>query len=242
MPLKKLLGSFVEIETDPIKEAEKRNKKKRGGETDETPKQQVVVQPMEHSGNGNNMFYNPLTNVPGGNSMNIQTTAQTPNVEKFQQHFVELIKNANLDGPDAYEVLEATRNLISLGVPEIQAYQNSFLTLKGMGLTKDKTLSSAEYYLNLLLKDQKEFGDYLQGLIVSDSTEKQKKIENLSTEITNLETKLNELRTELQTTNTDLQRSQQDLSLNKQGYDIAVGQQINYYQQSIEKIKNYIQE
>lgn len=115
----------------------------------------------------------------------------------FRKHFLDLMKESNLPGPDYYEFVDAKNKL----APNVQVdsicYQTAFSVLQGMGLTKDKILSSAQTYIGIVDRELDGFNATFQNTYkaqVDDNNaaiaQKQQQIAKINQEIQDLQDKV----------------------------------------------------
>lgn len=115
----------------------------------------------------------------------------------FRKHFLDLMQQSNLPGPDYYEFIDAKNKLAPNVNVESICYQTAFSVLQGMGLTKDKITSSAQTYIGIVDKELEGFNATFQNTYkaqVDDNnsaiSQKQQQIAKLNQEIQDLQDKV----------------------------------------------------
>lgn len=159
-------------------------------------------------------------------------------VSKFQQYFKDLYNNSNLQGPDFYEFTNMSDAMGSALTDEVK-YPAVFAGFSGQ-LTKEKLLSSAETYIDIIKADSLEFEHSIQLAIKTKVTDRKAQIETKAQEIQKLQDKIGKLNNEIIELNQLSNQEEVRLS----------SEQKAYYQQSeaiqhkietgVEKIKLYI--
>lgn len=81
----------------------------------------------------------------------------------FRKHFLDLMQQSNLPGPDYYEFIDAKNKLAPNVSVESICYQTAFSVLQGMGLTKEKITSSAQTYIGIVDKELEGFNATFQN-------------------------------------------------------------------------------
>ena len=111
---------------------------------------------------------------------------------EIQKHFLILMDEANLPGPDYYEF----RNVIKNGIhnlPENILYQTIFSTFKSLGISKTQLLQSIEQYIIILNKDKDEFDKTSKQLEQTNCVDKQNQLKTNQEKIIQLQYQINEL-------------------------------------------------
>ncbi len=79
------------------------------------------------------------------------------------EYLAQAIERANLPGFDYYEFKRAVATLASMQIDEATAYKSAFTTAATVGVTKEKLLETAGFYVNLVEKEQGKFAEALQN-------------------------------------------------------------------------------
>jgi len=75
----------------------------------------------------------------------------------IKKQLADALEAANQPGYDYFELAKAIEALASILPSEAQRFQSSFASVASMGVTPEKLLSSAEFYLSVLKKKEDEF-------------------------------------------------------------------------------------
>jgi len=165
-----------------------------------------------------------------------QSTADS---EKFQQYFNQLFEEANIQGPDYYEFSKMIDAMSS--IPDEKArYLAAFAGLSVQGLDKERLLSTAAQYLQVLETDASNFNNTIDATLHEkvinkklEIEEKKKKIQQLSHEIEDLQNKMMVLQNEIK-------ENEEKIENNSTGYKTESDHMKNKIQSDIEKIKQHI--
>ncbi len=165
------------------------------------------------------------------------------NIEKFIQHFEELFAQRDLPGPDYYEfwkMMEAMPDSMSDEVKITACYA----ALSSQKLNKETLLSTAKYYIDKILEDEKEFLKAIAEKIKTEIGSKQEQLDKnkleilkkkdairqLETDITNIENGLAPLQSEIETETAKIE-------INKSSYEKACKAMTDKILNDIETIK-----
>ncbi|MBO9199301.1 MULTISPECIES: kinetochore Spc7 family protein [Niastella] len=212
---KKILSAFVEVNDDKKPETEKQPSNKEG-----LPKTEPV--PTVSSTTANTSY----------------TT--TANSSKFKEYFEKLFREANLPGPDYFEyskMLEAMQ-----AVPDEQVrFITAFAGLSVQGLDKQKLMSTAAQYLQLLETDAQNFHNTVDAALQEKVVEKKRQMEEKEKRIQQLTQEISALQNDLLNTQAEIKENEAKIEANTGGYKLESEAMKNRITRDIEKIKNYIQ-
>jgi hypothetical protein len=213
---KKILSAFVEVNDDKKPETEKQPSHKEG-----VPKQTEPV--------------STFTSTTTNNSYTTQV-----NSTKFKEYFEKLFREANLPGPDYFEyskMLEAMQ-----AVPDEQVrFITAFAGLSVQGLDKQKLLSTAGQYLQLLETDAQNFHSSVDAALQEKVVEKKRQMEEKEKRIQQLTQEISALQNDLLTTQAEIKENEAKIEANTGGYKYESEAMKNRIARDIEKIKTYIQ-
>jgi len=213
---KKILSAFVEVSDDKKKEAEK---------TAEASPSFPTAKPF------------PTTTFTGTTANN---SYASPVNSKFAAYFEKLFQEANIPGPDYFEfskMIEAMK-----AVPDEQVrYITAFAGLSVQGLDKQKLLSTAAQYLQLMETDATNFHSSVDAALQEKVHEKKRQMEEKDKRIQQLTQEISALQNELLNLQSEIKENEAKIEANTGGYKNESEAMKNRINWDIEKIKRYIQ-
>lgn len=163
----------------------------------------------------------------------------------FINHFKGLFEKENLPGPDYYEFFKMLDVMGDIG--EDAKVRASFAALSSQGLTKDKLVSTAEHYLNVIEKDKNDFTLVIDTTVSEEVNEKEKEIELLSNKIKSNNSLIEQFKAENITSSKSIEKLKQEVTSQKasivdkkQSYEQASNGIIAKIQKDIQLIKSNI--
>ncbi len=121
---------------------------------------------------------------------------------KVQDKFLEVLFDAleanNRDGFDYMEFKDFLRSLANVPMDDGTRYKSAFATAQTMGATKEKIVTSAQHYLEILSREQTKFQEALSGQRDRNLTGKQEEIKQLEQTIKNKEAEIEKLKSDLE--------------------------------------------
>ena len=212
---KKILSAFVEVNDDKKKEAEK------PPSTEYMPK----VEPLS---------------LPTFTSTTAQNSYASPVNSKFAAYFEKLFMEANIPGPDYYEFSKMIE--VMQAVPDEQVrYITAFAGLSVQGLDKQKLLSTAAQYLQLLDTDATNFHSTVDAALQEKVYEKKKLMTDKESRIQQLTQEISALQNELLNLQSEIKDNEAKIEANTGGYKNESEAMKNRINHDMEKIKRYIQ-
>lgn len=213
---KKILSAFVEVNDSKKPETEK---------PAEAPQSYQPAKPQPAS---------TFTGTTANNSY------ASPVNSKFRDYFDKLFKEANIPGPDYFEfskMIEAMQ-----AVPDEQVrYITAFAGLSVQGLDKQKLLSTAAQYLQLLETDATNFHNTVDAALQEKVHEKQRQMEEKEKRIQQLNQEISALQNELQNLQGEIKENEAKIEANTGGYKYESEAMKSRINTDMEKIKRYIQ-
>jgi hypothetical protein len=214
--LKNVLGSVVEFEDKP-----------------------AVKKPEGHS------MISPTAPVSGPA---LQTTAPVTKeqADKFQVHFYDLMKKANLPGPDYFELSKIDETL-KIHIPDEKTRMiAAFASLQAQStITKKVIVTSAQTYIEVIQKDKEGFQKALGDKQAAEVDARKKQIEDLNQSILAAKQKIDELNasivqstTSIQKLNSEVSDIETSLQQNEQAYLNACDGIISKITSDIEKVNS----
>jgi hypothetical protein len=213
---KKILSAFVEVSDDKKPEATKPG---------EAPLSFPAAKPQPESTFTGTTF---------------SSNYASPVNSKFKDYFDKLFQEANIPGPDYFEfskMIEAMQ-----AVPDEQVrYITAFAGLSVQGLDKQKLLSTAAQYLQLLNTDATNFHNTVAAALQEKVHEKQRQMEEKEKRIQQLTQEISALQNERLNLQGEIKENEAKIEANTGGYKSESENLKNRIAWDIEKIKRYIQ-
>jgi hypothetical protein len=208
---KKILSAFVEVSDDKKPETEK---------------------PQEKT-NTSTPIYNNTTSA-------VKSSYAAPVSSKFKDYFDKLFSEANIPGPDYFEyskMIEVMRT-----VPDEQVrYSTAFAGLSVQGLDKQKLLSTAAQYIQLLDTDAAHFNNTVDAALQEKVHEKKRSMEEKAVRIQQLTKEISQLQNELQVLQQEIKENEEKIEANTGAYKAESEAMKARIASDIDKIKQYIQ-
>jgi septal ring factor EnvC (AmiA/AmiB activator) len=122
-------------------------------------------------------------------------------IQGLDEKSVEFLTNAlaknNLPGFDYLEFKLSVGRLLLMAMPEDTAYKSTFTTASTVGLTKEKLISTAQHYKEILLKEKEQFDLALNNQLQKRVKSKQEEVEKLKIQIENWKVQIENLKTQI---------------------------------------------
>lgn len=164
--------------------------------------------------------------------------ADDKTAEKFRVYFKDLYDRSNMQGPDFYEFNNMTEAMGNVIADEVK-YPSVFAGFGG-ALTKDKLLSSARQYLEVVQKDVQDFESSYQQAVKNKVHDRKALIESKAKEIQKMQEKIAALNNEI----IELNKLSQDEDMRLQSEKLTYMQQSELLQarikSGVDKINRYI--
>jgi hypothetical protein len=158
---------------------------------------------------------------------------------KFKQYFDKLFSDANIPGPDYFEFSKMTEAMIS--IPDEKArYSAAFAGLSVQGLDKQKLLSTAAQYLQVLDKDANNFNSTVDATLKEKVEGKQKEIEEKTKRIDELTREINELHDKIAVLKNEVKENEEKIESNSGNYKRELENMKSKILYDIERIKEFI--
>lgn len=169
--------------------------------------------------------------------------------EKFYNSFKALIEANNIEGVDYFEFSKAKSALDNTGMADPLKYQAAFSSLKAnSNLTKQTLLETADFYIEKLKKEEKEFGAEMQNEIVSQVNSrlaqakyKQDEIAKKQEQINSLQAEMGTLQSEIGNLNMEAQQTQVKIDATAKNFKVSLEVLIGQINLDKQNITTYIQ-
>ncbi len=160
-------------------------------------------------------------------------------IEKFEQYFDKLFREANLPGPDYYEFAKMTQAMMAIA-DEKARYSAAFAGLGAQGLDKGKLLDTAAAYLKILETDAASFNATVDAALNEKVQAKQQDIQQKQQRIEQLNREIMDLQNQVQLLQIEVKENEDKIESNTGGYKISAEKMKQEILADIEKIKQYI--
>lgn len=117
----------------------------------------------------------------------------TANTGKYKDHFIEVMKEKNIAGPDYFELNELMDKMVNQLPDEKTRMIAAYASLTAQGLTKEKVKDSLQVYNKALEEDAYNFNKNAETLLKNEVDSRKQKIESNSKTIQDLQNKLEQL-------------------------------------------------
>jgi len=117
--------------------------------------------------------------------------------QKIFDSLIKVLENKNLPGEDYMEFMEALQNMKNIQLDETLKMQTVLATLSTKGLTKNKILESADFYIKVLEDEKNKFNQALSQEINKQVDSKQKEIKNIEEQNKNKTEQIAQLTSEI---------------------------------------------
>jgi len=167
--------------------------------------------------------------------------------QKFTDILLRALEANNQEGFDYIEFKRSLQNLLKMNMEEGTVYKSAYATAQTLGATPKGLISSAQYYLTVLQKEEDKFkvalGHQRAKQIEGGQEEikryeqaiedKKKQIEKLQQEIDQHQSKLSEMKSEIET-------SAQKIESTRSDFVASYANLVNQIQHDIENIGKYL--
>lgn len=166
---------------------------------------------------------------------------------KFNELLMKAIETNNLDGFDYLEFKNSLKSVEKVIPDEAVRYTSAFEMAKTMGLTKDKLISTAEHYANILTTEAKKFQDAVQNQRRIQVGDRQSSIEKLNQAVKDKQAMIEKLQAEMKSAeqnlknlNAEIDQAEQKISNTEKQFEMSYQLINNQIKDDINKIKSYL--
>lgn len=158
---------------------------------------------------------------------------------KFSEHFNRLFAEANLPGPDYYEFSKMTEAMQAIA-DEKARFAAAFAGLQVQGLDKQKLLSSAQQYLQILEADAAAFHNTIDEALLEKVQSRKKEMADTQERIQKLSQEIITLQQHIDTLTQEIAGNEAKIENSTAGYAAALAGSKNKLLHDMEKINKHI--
>lgn len=158
---------------------------------------------------------------------------------RFAEYFDKLFSEANIPGPDYYEFSKMIG--VMQAIPdELSRFSAAFAGLQVQGLSKEKLLSTASEYLQVLETDAAHFNSTVAGALQEKVQDKKAEVQEKATRIQALSKEIAELQSQIIALDAAIKENEEKIGLRQRDYTAESKERKARISADIEKIKQYI--
>lgn len=167
------------------------------------------------------------------------TTVAAEADNKFSEHFNRLFADARKAGPGYYEFTKMT-GAMQVIADEKARYCAAFAGLQVQGVDKQKLLSSAHEYLQILDADNESFRATIDETVAEKIQARKQEVLHTQQRIQQLSQEIIKLQELLTTVNSEIAENEAKIETSTNGYAAALTASKNHLLQDIDKISQYL--
>lgn len=177
------------------------------------------------------------------------TSASTPAVEdaEIKKQLTAALEAANQSGYDYFEMAQSIEAQAAIIPSEALRFQSTFATVAPMGVTPEKLIDSAQYYLLILKGKEDEFNKTVEAHLAQSVTSKEKDVtqfdadmQNKSEQIKKLTEEINALQQQKTSIINEVSSNKAKIDQVKNNFNATMKVFVDRINSDIEKIKMYL--
>jgi hypothetical protein len=167
--------------------------------------------------------------------------------DKFFEVLAKAMENANQDGFDYFEFKQALANLKNVPMDDGTRFKSAFAMSQAMGVTADKLVNSAAYYLDVLKNEQNRFVQAATNQRQSQVGDKEAQANNLEAvmhqkaeQIKQLTAEIEQHRKEVDTIKSDISQAVVKVEQTSRDFDATYQLLVGQIQADVNSMKSYL--
>ncbi|MCB0685138.1 MAG: hypothetical protein KDC53_01400 [Saprospiraceae bacterium] len=160
---------------------------------------------------------------------------------------LKAIEENNLPGFDYLEFQQALKGLMGMNMDKETAIRSAFTTGTTVGLTKEKLISTAEHYRQILLKEKSQFDAALQKQMAQRvdgrRNEKQtiaQKLETYRQKIKDIESEMAKLQDRLDRTDSEIEAAKEKIQDTKDKFETTFQSFVQEIEKDLNTLNNVL--
>ncbi|MEM8908513.1 MAG: hypothetical protein AAGD05_11750 [Bacteroidota bacterium] len=167
--------------------------------------------------------------------------------EKFRNILLGVLEKNNIEGFDYLEFKQSLRSLAKMPMDEATRFKSAFAMAQTMGTTPQKLIETAQFYLDVLQKEEKKFGSALVNQRSKQIGNKEQTIQQLAKVIEQKAAQIKQLTQEIDQHQKQMEQMRQEIGAatikvenTKVDFDATYTYIVNQIQQDVANIKKYL--
>lgn len=167
--------------------------------------------------------------------------------ERSMNFLAKALEKNNLPGFDYIEYKQSLGALQKLNIDEATAFKSAFATASTVGLTKEKLLTTAEHYKQVLTGERQKFDDAAGKQIQQKVKSKQEEVEALRKRISENTAKIKQLQQEIESDQAKIDSASEQIADEKKKIETKKSQFeftwqsiLNEINKDIENVNKYL--
>lgn len=178
--------------------------------------------------------------VRGGRRGGSTSTASTVSInKKIHERLIQILDEANLEGPDYLEFMEAVKSMEDDVPDERKRFQLAYTSFKAMKVTPEKLTSAGDHYVKVLTTEKTKFVN-TQNDKLGTITKNSKEITALKNSIKSAQDSIARWESELAQAESQSTKIQEEVDSKIAEFNISFDLIVEDIKENVEKIKNYI--
>jgi hypothetical protein len=193
----------------------------------------------------------PVASTPSVNSTprnDAPMSAGTGQIsDKFFGVLAKAMETANQDGFDYFEFRQALANLKNVPMDDATRFKSAFAMSQAMGVTAEKLVNSAVYYVDVLKNEQNKFVQAAANQRQSQVGDKQAQADNLEAVMRQKAEQIKQLTAEIEQHGKDVETIKNDISQavvkveqTSRDFDATYQLLVGQIQADVNSMKNYL--
>ena len=167
--------------------------------------------------------------------------------DKFVDILLKAIDENNLEGFDYLEYKQSLDSLAKMDMDEATRYKSAFAMANTMGVTPEKLIKTAGFYVDILQKENEKFTGAVHNQMDKQVKGRQEKVKSLKKSISENEAKIEELKTtiekdknELQKVSSEIDGAERKVKETEAKFQYAYNSVLKQIVSDMEKMKSYL--
>lgn len=180
-------------------------------------------------------------------TISIPTSVLAQEDAKIKKELADALEKANQPGYDYFELAQSIAAQASIIPSEAQRFQSTFAVVSPMGVTPDKLISSAQFYLDVLKNKENEFNRTVEQHMAEAVTGRENEAKSFdadmqakSDQIKKLTEEINALQQQKTTIINEVSSSRAQIEQVKNNFNATMKVFVDRINSDIEKIKTYL--